>query len=204
MALTAILFIRHYRLSRYKVVAPVIPCEEMRDGDLAFRIGRGFYSEMLQMLKKPSPDTLYYSHIGLVVNTMPGQGNGWRIIHAVPEEPDFKNDFDRVKISTPEEFFSPDMASHGELVHTGVEFPRHLVDEALGYVRDSIRFDKNFDLEDSTSLYCTELIHRLYCKLGTDLTEGRRSDEFSTIFKHPIIQPVDIWLYKGKDRYFIF
>lgn len=206
VAAVAVLAVRQHR--RYGNAAdeavPPIPYAQMRDGDLAFRNGRGIYSEFLLMTKKQSPDTVYYSHIGLVVNNMSGDGDHWVIVHAVPDEPDFKGDFDRVKMSSPEEFFSTKKAYHGELVHTGVEFPRHLVREALDFVRDSVRFDNDYDLEDPAKLYCTELIHRLYSKLGTDLTDGRRSYGFMTVFHHPVIQPVDIWLYKEKDRYFIF
>ena len=206
VAVAAVFAVRQHR--RYcnsgKSEVPPIPYTQMRDGDLAFRNGRGIYSELLLMTKKQCPDTLYYSHIGLVVNDPAEDGDHWVIVHAVPDEPDFKGDFDRVKVSTPEEFFSMERAYHGELVHTGVDFPRDLVYEALGFARDSVRFDNDYDLEDGTKLYCTELIHRLYSALGVDLTEGRRSNDFMSVFHHPVIQPVDIWLYKEKERYFIY
>ncbi len=39
----------------------------------------------------------------------------------------------------------------------------------------AIRFDHDYDLADTTKMYCTELIRNVYLSAGTDLTEGRRT-----------------------------
>lgn len=200
LTVAAVRWQRHRSNKPWKVEVPPIPYGLMRQGDLAFRTGRGTYSTMISLTVN-SKDTMYYSHVGLVVK----EGEEWRIIHAVPGEPDFEGDFERVKNEAPEEFFSPNRCSHGELVHIlGHPFPDALAAEAIGYARDSVRFDVDYDIEDTTRLYCTELVWKLYNEAGVDLSEGRRSFHFVPLFKIPVIQPADIWLFADKERYFIF
>ena len=199
-ACAAILILRHRHNDCDDVTVPPLPFSELRDGDLAFRTGRGNYSTILSM-KKHHPDTIYFSHTGLVVDI---GGGRWRVIHAVPNEPEFKGDADRVKMETLEEFFAPRKASHGALIHTGTVFPRHLVDTAISYVDRKVRFDSQYMLSDSSKLYCTEFIWRLYKKTGIDLSEGRRSFDFIPIFSEPVIQPSDLWLYSKKEKYFYY
>lgn len=183
------------------VQAPPIPYGEMREGDLAFRTGRGMYSELLDMRKSPA-DTLLYSHIGLVVG--PLEDGRWYVVHAVPSEPDFRGDFNRVKMETVEDFFAGKRASGGELVHVnGVEFPKELAAEAMQFARDSIRFDEDYSLADENRLYCTELVWRQYMKAGVDLSEGRRTS-YAPVVKQPVIEPMDIRRYKGTERYFYY
>ena len=52
-----------------------------------------------------------YSHVGIVVDSAGKK----MIVHAVPGEPDFDGDVDRVKMDVPEKFFSSEYASKGEV-----------------------------------------------------------------------------------------
>ncbi len=173
---------------------PPFPYDRMLEGDLVFRTGTGLYSQMLNV----STDTVHYSHVGLLVHP----DSLWEVVHAVPKEPDGPDDFERVKRETLDRFLSKELALHAEFVHTGLLRPTRIVAEALQYARDSVRFDNRFDLEDSTELYCTELIWRLFRREGIDLSEGRRSMRNLTCFKGGLLTPEDLFRYSGNQSYF--
>ncbi len=149
--------------------APPFPYGEMREGDLAFRCGRGVFSRAVLSAEQDPR----YSHVGVLVK----DDGVWKIVHAVPGETEFSGDFDRVKAEAPEGFFAADRAFRGCLVHTGLLDPDRtaaLREEALSLARDSVRFDGAYNLADSSALYCTELVWMLYRHRGIDLSEGRR------------------------------
>ena len=79
----------------------------LRAGDLVFRRGGSLSSRAVVMADTDKG----YSHIGMVVDSA-GKA---MIVHAVPYEPDFKGDFDRVKLETPQRFFLSDRAIVGEV-----------------------------------------------------------------------------------------
>ena len=148
---------------------PAFPYEQMREGDLAFRCGRGVFSRAV-MSAEEEP---LYSHVGVLVK----EEGTWKVVHAVPGESEFSGDFDRVKAEALDGYFSPDRAFRGSLVHTGLADSARIAalsGEALQLARDSVRFDRSYDLTDSSRLYCTELVWKLYRHVGTDLSEGRR------------------------------
>ena len=181
-----------------KIVIPEFPYSEMIPGDLLFRTGTGAYSKMLNVT---SADTVHYSHIGLLVKV----DSTWAVIHSVPDEHDGPQDFDRVKMETVKEFFDPAHALHGEIVHTGFTAGNRMTDAALGFVRDSVRFDTSFNLSDSSKLYCTELIWLLYRREGIDLTEGRRSFRgYVAIGPNGVITVNDIRNYSGNVSYYAY
>ena len=179
-----------------ETVLPEFPYSSMRPGDLAFRTGTGTYS---RMLKVSSTDTVYYSHVGLLLQI----DSQWVVIHAVPHEKEGPSDFERVKMETLDRFYDPSRALHGELVHTGFEAGDRMTEAALSFVRDSVRFDSSFDLSDSSRLYCTELPWLLYRREGIDISEGRRSHRgFPTLGQEGCISPTDIYMYSGNESYF--
>jgi hypothetical protein len=176
---------------------PELPYSQMRTADLVFRTGTGVYSQMLNMQQ----DTVHYSHIGLLVDL----DSAWYVVHAVPKELDGPNDFERVKLEKLEDFLSKKRCLHASLVHTPVPRSDRIVAKALRYARDSVRFDNNFDLNDTTELYCTEMIWRLFLMEGIDLSEGRRSyRSFPTFMGKGCIAPEDILLYDGNESYFSY
>ena len=92
--------------------APPFPYEQMREGDLAFRCGQGFFSRAVMSAE----DEPLYSHVGVLVK----ENGEWKVVHAVPAEAEFSGDFDRVKAEGIGTFFAPDRAFRGSLVHTGL------------------------------------------------------------------------------------
>ena len=144
-----------------------------------------------------------YSHIGVLVRTQ----DGWMIAHAVPSEREFEGDFDRVKTETPDVFFSPARATRGCLMHTGLTDTcalSRLRTSALQQTRDSVRFDPMFDLEDTSRVYCTEFIWRLFQNEGVDLSEGRRSRISAVPARKLFLLPNDLYSYSSGEVYFNF
>jgi len=180
-----------------KEAPPVLPYGQMQEGDLVFRCGRGVFSRAVMTAEE---DCLY-SHVGVLVK----EEGEWKVVHAVPGEPEFSGDFDRVKAESPEVFFQPGRAFRGALVHTGLEAGDRLSTlcrTALSCARDSVRFDGDYDLADSSKLYCTEFVWRLYRRAGLDLTEGRRRHLDIFRLHGDCILPGHLYVYSGNKVYY--
>ena len=78
----------------------------LADGDIVFRRGTGMMSHTVV-----AADGGRYSHVGIVVDSAGVK----MIVHAVPDEPDFPGDIDRVKMESPRKFFSTINANVGEV-----------------------------------------------------------------------------------------
>lgn len=175
------------------------PTREMMEGDLAFRCGRGVFSRAVTAAE----DKGIYSHVGVVVR----EGDTWKIVHAVPGEREGRDDFDRVKKEDIAVFFAPGRAFRGCLVHTGLTDSTavgKIRADALSLVRDSVRFDHNYDLSDSSELYCTELVWLLYMRVGKDLSEGRRRSVHAISIDGPVLLPEHLLEYSGNNEYYGF
>ena len=68
----------------------------LHTGDVVFRRGSGLTSRTVIALDEKGE----YSHVGIVVDSAGVK----MVVHAVPDEPDFEGDPDRVKMDTPEQF----------------------------------------------------------------------------------------------------
>ena len=75
---------------------------DLREGDVIFRRGTSANSRMVTLLQG------FYSHVGIVADSS-GKGD-LRILHAVPDEPDFPGDYDRIKMDRLETYLSPKRA----------------------------------------------------------------------------------------------
>lgn len=166
----------------------------LRPGDLVFRRGVGVTSHAVLLADHGGR----YSHIGIVADSA-GQA---MVIHAVPGEPDYEGDPDRVKMEPASRFFSSRNASLGEVCRpTDSVAAAKAADEAVGYYRRKVLFDHQYDHADTTLLYCTELVVDCYRKAGIELT-GPPTHTFSLpglsctcwlpsdIYHSPSVQPI--------------
>lgn len=146
-----------------------LPADTFHDGDLAFRRGTGLTSRIVLAADKSGD----FSHVG-ILKRIDGK---WHVIHAVPGEPDHENDVDRVKLETVEQFFAVKKAAKGAVlrVKDQAEAAERAATHALMLYQAHILFDHDYDLTDTTRMYCTELIDHVYKKEGIDLSEGRLS-----------------------------
>ena len=158
----------------------------LTEGDIVFRRGTGLMS-----LTVVAADGGKYSHMGIVVDSAGVK----MVVHAVPDEPDFPGDVDRVKMELPSKFFSTFNAVMGEVMrHKDKKVAEVAAREALRLYRRGILFDHDYDDSDSTKLYCSELVERAYLGAGVSLAEERRHDFIvpGFHFEH-VIMPTDIY-----------
>ncbi len=90
------------------------PYELLREGDLVFRRGTGLVSKVVIAADKGGS----YSHIGIIVK----EDSMWKVVHAVPGEPDYKGDPDRIKMEDLSQFFQKERAKAGVVVRPLVDF----------------------------------------------------------------------------------
>lgn len=112
-----------------------------------------------------------YSHVGIVADS----AGVPVIVHAVPDEPDFPGDSDRVKMERPDKFFSSVNAGAGRVMRiadSGVAARASRVAVAV-YMRGT-GFDHDYDEADTVRMYCCELVEHAYSEAGMPLTGGRR------------------------------
>lgn len=160
---------------------------ELRAGDVVFRRGSGLTSRAVLAADRHGA----YSHIGIVVDSC----GVMMVVHAVPGEPDYEGDPDRVKMDTPQRFFSSMNARIGEVKRlrgdsaTALRAARFAVDV---YKRGTL-FDHDYDDTDTTKMYCCELIDFVYRKAGQPLA-GQKRHYFHLPGLNPIrcILPSDI------------
>lgn len=158
----------------------------LADGDIVFRRGSGLMSHTVV-----AADGGRYSHVGIVVDSAGVK----MIVHAVPDEPDFPGDIDRVKMESPRKFFSTLNANVGEVMrHADKQVAHEAAREAMRLYRCGLLFDHDYDDNDSTKLYCSELVERAYLGAGVSLAEKRRHDFVvpGFHFEH-VIMPSDIY-----------
>lgn len=150
-----------------RVILP--PAVTLRPGDVVFRSGRGMASYMVVAADRGGR----YSHVGMAVDSC----GVVMIAHAVPDELDFKGDVDRVKLDTPERFFSSERAIVGEVCRPqdSVRAAR-AAEVAWQAYRRRVLFDHGYDDSDTTRMYCSELVVYALGRAGYDLSALRRQE----------------------------
>ena len=83
-----------------------------------------------------------------------------------------------MKVESVFRFYAPERAAHGLVMRVdGLERDsacRAAVVAQVMAERGTL-FDHQYDLSDTTEMYCTELVEFAYRKIGVDLSEGRLS-----------------------------
>lgn len=158
---------------------------QLKTGDVVFRRGGGFTSRVVLAADAKGE----YSHIGIVVDSAGTK----MIVHAVPGEPDYDGDEDRVKMELPERFFSTQFTMIGEVCRPGDSvIARKAAEVALRQYRKHVLFDHQYDDADSTKMYCTELIAYAFRQAGMELIGSERHTVDLPILKAKCIFPSDI------------
>lgn len=159
----------------------------LQAGDVVFRKGGGTTSRFVTFADNGGT----YSHVGIAVDS----AGTVMIVHAVPGEPDFKGDPDRVKMETPQKFFSSVNAVCGEVrrLRTDTAAARRAALYAMQVYRRGTLFDHDYDDGDTTKMYCCELVEAAYMHAGKTLTGGRRHNlNFPGVKTGLCILPSDI------------
>ena len=138
---------------------------QLLPGDVVFRQGSGLDSRAVLTIDRNS----CYSHIGIVVDS----AGHPMIVHAVPGEPDYPGDVDRIKMDDPATFFLHSRAQVGEVMRPKQQGKAiKAAQTALRLYHQGIPFDHDYNDQDSSAMYCTELIFSVFQSAGILLTEA--------------------------------
>jgi len=162
---------------------------QFSEGDIVFRRGIGAKSTAVLRVDKEG----LYSHVGIIVKL----DSVFMVVHITPGEREKGETEDRIKIEAPELFFCPFKAQSGAVIRLkdSLEYAEMAAHEAYRLFQQVILFDHNYLLEDTTKMYCTELIWRSYLSGNKDITQGRRSVlENFPLFSGTYIFPSDIYV----------
>jgi hypothetical protein len=156
----------------------------LKEGDIAFRRGSSIASMVVLAAEKEGG----YSHIGIIVK----DSLGWSVIHAVPGETDKEYSTEIMKKESLSQFFARDRAEAGAIfrLDTNENIACLAAQKAQILFERKLLFDHKYDLEDSTKMYCTELLYFVFNYAGTDISEGRRNS-FPAI-QNDFLLPSDI------------
>ena len=131
---------------------------ELSPGDVVFRRGSGVTSHAVLLAEKGGA----YSHVGIVVDS----AGVLMVVHAVP----YEDDEDRVKMEHPSDFFAPSRAQKGAVFrHCSSEVARQAAEAAVKVYQRGVLFDHDYDANDTTKMYCTELVIFAYGNTGQPL-----------------------------------
>ena len=141
----------------------------LKEGDIVMRRGTGVASRAVTVADGGSD----FSHCGIVVYH---RGKPM-IVHAVPDEPDFEGDVDRVKMESAERFFSSLNSSKGCVLRCN---SRKVAQASANIAKEifhrGILFDHDYNDMDTTEMYCSELVVYAYKKAGKMIIDNERHD----------------------------
>lgn len=159
---------------------------ELHEGDLLFRRGIG----VLGRAVVATDDEGRFSHVGIAVKC----NEQWCAIHAVPDEPDFEGDVNRVKCEPIESFFDEFRAGNGAVYRLSAtsEQIATACANALRLSAERRPFDHDYNLDDTTALYCTELVDYVFGLGGVSMSEGRRTHVNFPSMTGDYIMPSDL------------
>ena len=159
---------------------------QLESVDVVFRRGGGLISHAVLAADVDGD----YSHLGIVVDSAGVK----MVIHAVPGEPDFDGDEDRVKMDTPDHFFSTQYTTIGEICRPRDPFVgKKAAEVSFGQYRKGVLFDHDYDDGDTLKMYCTELVVYAYRMAGYELIGYERHNVDLPFFKAKCIFPSDIY-----------
>ncbi len=159
---------------------------DLKEGDIVFRRGKSFSSRVV--LSADSGGA--YSHVGLVVKR--GDSAFW-VVHEVPGES--ASGIDKLEVEPIASFLSSEKAEAGAFmrVNCSSEARSKVIAGIAWAINASLPFDHDYDLTDTTKMYCTELVWYAYKKAGIDLVQGKRTVVVIPALSGEYILPSDIY-----------
>lgn len=160
---------------------PEIPYCKIQEADIVFRLGRTLQSDAIA-----SHGSGGYSHIGIIIRT----DSTLKALHIEPH----RHQSEHIKAQSLEEFFHPDNALAGCVMrHNAINDSLRLVISA--YAKElhasPITFDHDYRLSDSSQMYCTELVEKIFQRVGISLARGQKIR--LPLAKEPVIMPSAIY-----------
>lgn len=157
-----------------------------REGDIVLRSGTSLESHVVAAASLRTG----YSHCGIVARCGDGK---LVVVHAVPGEPDFEGDPDRVKAEPLRVFFSRRMARSGCLLRCADSIAaHHSAGHAMALFRRHTLFDHDYDERDTLKMYCSELVYYVYSRAGVKLIgPARHNYDIPAMRLRGVILPSD-------------
>lgn len=159
---------------------------KLRSGDLVFRKGRSMVSNLV-MMSDPHGS---YSHVGIVVV----ENRKVMVVHITPGENATPNTPDVIKKESLHTFFGEDKATAGCAMRCtkARTAEKKISQRTYELLNRELCFDSNYNLEDTTKMYCTELIWNIYKSAGINLVNNHISIINLPLLKGPVILPSDV------------
>ena len=156
----------------------------LEECDLIFRMGCGLESQAVVAADKSA----MYSHVGLLVR----EDGRWQVLHAVPGEEEDTGGEEVLKMDTLPLFLRPDRAVSVCVMRydTSAEVLRQVREEAFRLYGKRLPFDHRYLLSDSSEVYCTEYVTRVFRKIGVELPEDR-CHRFPMV-DEDLVYPIDL------------
>ncbi len=162
----------------------------LQDGDIILRKGYGFVSnQIIETLK----DSLNISHCGIIVQI----DSCWSVVHSTPGYFSIPFKDDGVIITSLSKFMESSYPNSIIITRLKRDHLSQIAEKALNYAERKVPFDYDFNYNDTTSLYCSELILRILedkfaltpealgvKKDPPPFSTFTNSDFFKTIIKH--------------------
>ena len=163
-----------------------VPLDQLKNGDLALRCGTSIESHVVVGVNGENGP---YSHIGIVVE----KDGQWFVAHAVPGE-NRRGEPEYLKLDSIQVYYGRDRAKLGCIMRVTDDSTacHQATDYALWAVGAKKVFDNSYDWEDTTQLYCTEMVQRAYLHAGIDLAEDRHTDVVAALMPGTYVFPCDI------------
>lgn len=184
IALCAVAFSCTRNPDKEGTVRAGLPLQQLRDGDLLFRCGMSLESHAVVEADKSEG---VYSHVGIAIS----DGGMWKVVHAVPGES--LDGVDRVKVESVDTFFLTTRAVRGSVMRLrGCDIARAHDAAQWALSKVGVEFDHHYNWEDSSRLYCTELIQRAYQSVGINISQDRKTHVSLPFFNGDVVFPSDI------------
>ncbi len=167
--------------------APQLPPNSaLQNCDIAMRKGGSAANIFLS-----AADTgMQYTHAGIIIFIE----NEPMVIHSVPDEAE-PGDIDRIKIEPLSDFYWGLKALAGAIFRPtslSDEQRRVATKEAYRWYEKRVPFDADYELGDTSKIYCTELLNLAFDKVGYDVSAGNFTELESGLFIGKFIFPSDI------------
>lgn len=176
----------------------LISPDSLSEGDIVFRRGSSAKSHAVLQADKEGK----YSHVGIIVKN----GTDFMVVHITPGERAPKESVDKIKMERLEHFLARNKAKKGAILRfaDSLEYSKIAAQYAKEFFEKEVLFDHDYNLADSTKMYCSEMIWRAYLKAGRDITNRRRSEvpQGFPVFSGIYIFPSDI--YKNESLTIVF
>lgn len=130
----------------------------LQEGDIIMRRGYGVISTMINNMNENQDYQI--SHCAIVVKDT--STNELAVIHSVSSD---LSDIDGVQMQSIKRFTNESMPKTLVVIRNNSKDTttrKKVADRALYYLNEKIKFDHYFTLADSSTFYCSELIHRCY------------------------------------------